>query len=91
MVKMVHGSKKIAAFGRVVYGRQDIGMGIVFTTIEPKTRGFVRIGSLDLLLRSECQVQIQTRPEETRMVIGYRSSRTCHRVYFAFAGSSRPT
>ena len=36
MVKMVHGSKKIAAFGRVVYGRQDIGMGIVFTTIEPE-------------------------------------------------------
>jgi len=34
MLKMVYGREKITAFGKVVYGRSDIGMGIVFTTVE---------------------------------------------------------
>jgi hypothetical protein len=36
MLKMVYGREKITAFGKVIYGRPDIGMGIVFTTVEPK-------------------------------------------------------
>jgi PilZ domain len=34
-VKVAYGRKEIVAFGKVIYGRRDIGMGIVFTTIEP--------------------------------------------------------
>lgn len=36
VVKMVCGLEKVKAFGKVIYGRQDIGMGIVFTTVEPE-------------------------------------------------------
>jgi hypothetical protein len=35
MLKMAYGREKITAFGKVIYGRPDIGMGIVFTTVEP--------------------------------------------------------
>ena len=35
MLKMAYGREKIAVFGKVVYGRPDIGMGIVFTIVEP--------------------------------------------------------
>jgi len=34
-LKVTYGRKGIIAFGKVIYGRRDIGMGIVFTTIEP--------------------------------------------------------
>ena len=36
MLKVVHAGKEITAFGKVIYGRRDIGMGIVFTTIGPE-------------------------------------------------------
>jgi PilZ domain len=36
MLKMAYGAEKITAFGKVIYVRQDIGMGIVFTTVEPE-------------------------------------------------------
>jgi hypothetical protein len=36
MLKVAYGEKQIVAFGRVMYGRQDIGMGIAFTTIGPE-------------------------------------------------------
>lgn len=36
MLKVAHEREKITAFGRVIYGRLDIGMGIVFTTVEPQ-------------------------------------------------------
>jgi len=36
MLKMICGGKEIVAFGRVVYGRPDIGMGIVFMSLEPE-------------------------------------------------------
>jgi len=36
VLKMAHGREKITAFGKVVYGRPDIGMGIGFTTVEPE-------------------------------------------------------
>jgi hypothetical protein len=31
-----YGRQKITAFGKVIYGRRDIGMGIIFTTVEPE-------------------------------------------------------
>jgi hypothetical protein len=34
MLKVVHGTAKITAFGKVIYDRQDIGMGIAFTSIQ---------------------------------------------------------
>jgi hypothetical protein len=34
-LEVAYGRKGIVAFGKVIYGRRDIGMGIVFTTIEP--------------------------------------------------------
>lgn len=33
---MVYGPDTITALGNVIYGRPDIGMGIVFTTVEPR-------------------------------------------------------
>jgi len=33
-LKMTYGLEKITVFGKVIYGRPDIGMGIVFTTVE---------------------------------------------------------
>ena len=36
MLKMAYGPEKITAFGKVIYGRPDIGMGIVFTTVAPE-------------------------------------------------------
>ena len=36
MLKMVSGREKITAFCMVILRRPDIGMGIVFTTVEPK-------------------------------------------------------
>ena len=35
-LKIVYGNKKIVAFGQVMYGRADIGMGIAYTNIAPK-------------------------------------------------------
>lgn len=35
-LKMACGRDKITAFGNVIYGRPDIGMGIVFTIVEPE-------------------------------------------------------
>ena len=36
MLKVIHAGKEMTAFGKVIYGRPDIGMGIVFTTIGPE-------------------------------------------------------
>ena len=36
MLKVVHAGKEITAFGKVIYGRPDIGMGIAFTTMAPE-------------------------------------------------------
>jgi hypothetical protein len=36
MLKMEFGNKQIIAFGKVMYGRPDIGMGIAFTNIAPE-------------------------------------------------------
>src|SRR5579864_7704513 len=36
MLKVVCGREKITAFSKVIYGRPEIGMGIVFTTFESK-------------------------------------------------------
>ena len=35
MLRVAHGGQEIVAFGKVIYGRRDIGMGIVFNNIEP--------------------------------------------------------
>jgi PilZ domain len=34
MLNVAHGTAKITAFGKVIYDRQDIGMGIAFTSME---------------------------------------------------------
>lgn len=36
VLKMAYGEEKIKAFGKVIYGRPDIGMGIAFTTVAPE-------------------------------------------------------
>jgi PilZ domain-containing protein len=36
MLKMAYGREKITAFGTMIYGRPAIGLGIVFTTVEPE-------------------------------------------------------
>jgi len=36
MLKMVYARREIVAFGKVMYGRPDIGMGIAFTAITPR-------------------------------------------------------
>jgi hypothetical protein len=38
LVKMVYEGKQVAAFGQVMYGRPDIGMGIAFTGLAPNDR-----------------------------------------------------
>ena len=40
-LKLAYQQKKIAALGKVIYGRPDIGMGIVFTNIEPKDQQII--------------------------------------------------
>jgi CDGSH-type Zn-finger protein len=35
VLKVAYRERQIVAFGKVIYGRQDIGMGIAFTSIEP--------------------------------------------------------
>ena len=36
MLKIAYRRKRVTAFGKVIYSRPDIGMGIVFTTVEPE-------------------------------------------------------
>jgi len=36
MLKIAYRQNKVTAFGKVIYIRPDIGMGIVFTTVEPE-------------------------------------------------------
>jgi hypothetical protein len=36
MLKITQGAEKMTAFGKMIYGRTDIGVGIVFTTLEPE-------------------------------------------------------
>jgi hypothetical protein len=43
MLKIAYGGEKITAFGKVIYGRTDIGMGNVFTTFEPEGQNFLKI------------------------------------------------
>jgi hypothetical protein len=38
MLKVTYAGQEIVVFGKVIYGRRDIGMGIVFTTIEAHDR-----------------------------------------------------
>jgi hypothetical protein len=38
MLKVTYKDRQIIAFGKVMYGRRDIGMGIAFTAIEPKSQ-----------------------------------------------------
>ena len=38
LVKMVYAGKQVAAFGQIMYGRPDIGMGIAFTGMAPNDR-----------------------------------------------------
>lgn len=38
MLKVTCAGQELVAFGKVIYGRRDIGMGIVFTMIEPHDR-----------------------------------------------------
>ena len=35
-IKLSHGGADVAALGRVAYARPDMGMGVVFTSIEPE-------------------------------------------------------
>jgi hypothetical protein len=35
MLKIDHGEHEIVAFGKVIYGRKDLGMGIAFTIVGP--------------------------------------------------------
>ena len=35
-IKLFHGGGYIPVLGTVIYGRQELGMGIMFTTVEPE-------------------------------------------------------
>lgn len=35
-VRLIHGATEMSALGRIVYSRPELGMGIVFATIESK-------------------------------------------------------
>ena len=35
-IKLSHGGADVAALARVVYGRTELGMGVVFTSVEPE-------------------------------------------------------
>lgn len=35
-IKLIHKGQELTALGKVVYARPDIGMGIAFTTVDPK-------------------------------------------------------
>ncbi len=35
-IKLFHGGGYIPALGTVIYGRQELGMGIMFTSLEPE-------------------------------------------------------
>ena len=50
MLKMAYGPEKIIVFGKVIYGRPDIGMGIVFTTVEPEDRKSIEEWIADLAI-----------------------------------------
>jgi hypothetical protein len=41
VLKMAYGPEKLAVVGKVIYGRPDIGMGIVFTTVEPEDQKII--------------------------------------------------
>jgi hypothetical protein len=43
MLKITQGAEKMTAFGKMIYGRTDIGVGIVFTTLEPEGQNFLKI------------------------------------------------
>ena len=54
MLKVAHGEKEIVAFGQVMYGRRDIGMGIAFTTMEPFDQKILEDWFVELVIyRSE--------------------------------------
>ena len=36
VLKLANEKEKVTAFGKVIYGRRDIGMGIAFTTVKPE-------------------------------------------------------
>ena len=41
VLKIAYRAEKIAVFGKVIYGRPDIGMGIAFTTVEPEDQKII--------------------------------------------------
>jgi len=47
-LRISHGGMNFVALGRVAYSRPNSGMGIAFTTIEPKSQGVLDIWLADL-------------------------------------------
>jgi hypothetical protein len=52
VLRMSYRQAKVAVFGRVVYGRLDIGMGIVFTVVEPEDLNTIESWISELILPS---------------------------------------
>jgi hypothetical protein len=40
-LRITHGGKSLAALGKVVYSRQNSGMGVAFTTIEQRSQAIL--------------------------------------------------
>jgi hypothetical protein len=55
VLKMAHGRQKITTFGKVIYGRSDIGMGIVFRAVKPEDQKLLGkwIGEFAILHRAQ--------------------------------------
>jgi hypothetical protein len=47
---MAYGREKIEVFGRVIYGRPEIGMGIVFRAAEPEDQKLLEDWIADLAI-----------------------------------------
>ncbi len=48
MIKIVHGGLKFEGFGQVAYARPDLGMGVVFTSMEPESEQILESWITDL-------------------------------------------
>jgi PilZ domain len=48
MLKVTYRQEKVTLFGKVIYGRRDIGMGIVFTTAAPEDQKLLEAWLADL-------------------------------------------
>jgi len=40
-LRITHGGKSLGALGKVVYSRQNSGMGVAFTTIDPRSQAIL--------------------------------------------------